>query len=59
MSSFTVSFVSVFEEEFDLSNEGNLFGAIYFSIFSLIGFSKYESYAFCLSVFKLTISSWI
>ena len=43
MSSFTVSSVSVFGEDPDLSNEGNLFSAMYFSISSLIGFSKYES----------------
>ena len=44
---------------FDLSNEGNLFSAMSFSISSLIGFSKYEYDAFCLYVFELPILSWI
>ena len=48
MSSFTVFSVSVFEEDLDLSNEGNLFSAMYFSLYLLKGFSEYESDAFFL-----------
>ena len=45
--SFTVSYVSVFEEDLDLSNEVNLFSAMSISISSFLGFSKSESDAFC------------
>ena len=59
VSSFTVSSVSFFKEDFDLSNEVNLFSAMSFSISLLIGFSKYEYNAFYLTVFKLPTASLI
>ena len=54
MSSVTVSYFSVHEEDPDLYNEVNLFSAMPFSVFSLIGFSKSESDAFCFFYFQIT-----
>ena len=59
VSSFNVCSVSVFEEDPDLSNEGTLFSAMFFSLYLLIGFSDYYSNDFCFSVCKLPLSSWI
>ena len=53
---FTVSHVSVLEEDPDLSNEIDLFDATSLSYSLLIGFFLVW-YACCLSVFKLTITS--
>ena len=57
--SVTVYSVSVLEEYLDLSNEVNLFSAMSFSIFFLIGFSKPEYNAFCSSILKLPTASFI
>ena len=59
VSSFTVFYVSVFEEDPDLFNEGNLFSAMYFCLSLLNGFSEYDSDGFYFYVCKLPISSWI
>ena len=53
VSGVTVSSVSVIEEDLDLSNEVNLFSAMYFSVSSLTGFSKSESDVFFLC-FQIT-----
>ena len=53
MFSVTVYSVSVPEEDPDLPNAVNLFSAMSFSVSWILGFSKSESDAFCLSVFKL------
>ena len=57
VSSVTVSYVSVLEEDLGLSNEVNLFNAMYFSVFFLIRFSNSVCDAFCWSIFKLPIMS--
>ena len=52
-------FVSVFEADPYLSSEGNLFCAVYLSLSLLNGFSEHDYDAFCFSVSKLPILSWI
>ena len=59
VSSFTVCSVSVFEEDPDLSNEGALFSAMYFSLSLLNIFSEYDYDAFCFSICKSPISPLI
>ena len=59
VSTVTVFYVSVLEEEPDWSNEGNLFNAMSFYLSLINGFSEYDSDAFCFSVCKLPILSWI
>ena len=53
---FTVSSVSVLEEDLDLSNELNLFNAMSLSDSFLIGYLFLVWYACGLSVFKLPIT---
>ena len=57
VSSFTVFSVSVFEEDPDLSNEGTLFSAMYFSLSLLNEFSEYDSDTFfsCLQVTNIVL----
>ena len=52
-----VSSVSILEEDLDLSNEVNLFNAMYFSVTLLIGVSYLVCDAFYWSVLKLPINS--
>ena len=59
LSSFTVCYVSVFEADPDLSNEGTLFCAMSLSLSLLNGFSEYDYDTFCFYVCKLPILSWI
>ena len=54
---FTVSYVSVLEEDLDLSNEVILFNVMSLSDSFLIGFLFLVCDAYCLSVFKLPITS--
>ena len=55
--SFTVSSVSVLEEDLDLSNAVNLFNSMYYYDSLLIGFLFSVCDDSCLSFFKLPITS--